>query len=80
MCLWLPNDKIIKSGPSSEYIFKQFTLHVCSGLLIWTVFFISFSYIFFLKKEGEESHAHMSGMHVQNVCTFHIYSQLAYAS
>ena len=67
--LQLPNDKIIKPGPLSEYIFKQCTLHVCSGLLMWTVFFI--------KKEGEESHARMSGMHV---CMFHVYPQLAYAS
>ena len=64
--LRLPNDKIIKPGPSSEYIFKQCTLHVCSGL----VFFV-------LKKEGEESHARMSGMHVR---MFHVYPQLAYAS
>jgi hypothetical protein len=47
--LRLPNDKIIKPGPSSEF--------------------------FFLKKEGEESHARMSGMHVR---MFHIYPQLAY--
>jgi hypothetical protein len=30
-----------------------------------------------LKKEGEESHTRMSGMHV---CMFHVYPQLAYAS
>jgi hypothetical protein len=47
--LRLPNDKIIKPEPSSEYIFKHCTLHVCSGLLMWTVFF--------LKKKGK-SHMH----------------------
>ena len=74
--LRLPNDKNIKPGPSSEYIFKQCTLHVCSGLLMWN-FFLFHSRIFFLKKEGEESHARMSGMHVR---MFHINPQLAYAS
>ena len=50
----LPNDKIIKPGPSSEYIFKQCTLHVCSGLLMWTVFFFYFILVFFfLKKKGK---------------------------
>ena len=75
--LQLPNDIIIKPGPSSEYIFKQCTLHVCSGLLMWTFFFYFILVIFFLKKEGEESHARMSGMHVR---IFHMYPQLAYAS
>ena len=61
-------------GPSSEYIFKQCTLHV----LMWTVFFFYFILVFFfIKIEGEESHARMSGMHVR---MFHIYPQLAYAS
>ena len=60
-------------GPSSEYIFKQCTLRV----LMWTVFFLFHSRIFFIKIEGEESHARMSGMHVH---MFHIYPQLAYAS
>jgi hypothetical protein len=59
-------------GPSSEYIFKQCTLHVCSGFLMWTVLFISFSYFFSLKIEGEESHARMSGMHVR---MFHIFCE-----
>ena len=76
--LRLPNDKIIKPGPSSEYIFKQCTLYVCSGLLMWPVFFLFHSRIFFFfRKEGEESHVRMSGMHVR---MFHIYPQLAYAS
>jgi hypothetical protein len=44
---------------------------------MWTVFFLFHSRIFFLKKEGEESHARMSGMHVR---MFHVYPQLAYAS
>ena len=69
--LRLPNDKIIKPGPSSEYIFKQCTLHVCSGLLMWTVFFISFLYIFFLKIDGEVA-CTMSGMHVR---MFHIFCE-----
>jgi hypothetical protein len=52
---------------TSHYI--QCTLHVCSGLLMWTFFFLFHSRIFFLKKDGEESHARM----------FYIYPQLAYA-
>ena len=51
--LQLPNDKIIKPGPLSEYIFKQCTLHVCSGLLMWTVFFYFILVFFFLKKKGK---------------------------
>ena len=50
--------------------------------LLWSLnvdifFFLFHSRIFFLKKEGEESHARMSGMHVR---MFHIYPQLAYTS
>jgi hypothetical protein len=49
--------------------------------LLWSLNVDSIFYFilvfFFLKKEGEESHARMSGMHVR---MFHINPQLAYAS
>ena len=72
--LRLPNDKIIKPGPSSEYIFKQCTLHVCSGLLMWTVFFLFHSRIFFSKKRR----GRVACTHVWDACT-HV-SRLSAAS